>query len=110
MDSYLIETKIDKDLTPAQQSWLDGIVSSMMNTIENELEPIHDTRSKRQQIIESNHYLINQHLIFNGALREAKKIGIPKHQFPEFIQLWTTYWAQFGKSRVVHNIDEQRQY
>ena len=110
MDTYLIESNTDKVLTPAQKSWLDGIVSSMMNTIENVLEPTSDARSKRQKIIQENHYLNNQHLIYNGAMREAKDMGLPKHQFPDFILLWTRHRAQLGKGTVVHNIHWQTQY
>ena len=101
MNHRLPESRTSKVLTPSQQSWLNGIRSSMMKKIEDELEPFGDPRTELQKAVREDYYLKNIELHYDGALEEAKGMNLPRHQFPDFIQLWVEYRARLGKGNNI---------
>ena len=88
---------VSKILTVAQKAWLDGVVASMQNRINTELEPAHDSRTPLDKVLADDQVLKSMHYYYDGVMQEAKFMQLGSSQMPNFYALWVARRAELGR-------------
>ncbi|KAI9606215.1 hypothetical protein H4Q26_004590 [Puccinia striiformis f. sp. tritici PST-130] len=61
---------VSKNLTVAQQEWLDGVIACMKEQIRTELEPDNDPRTPLEKVLADDHALQNMHYYYDARRAE----------------------------------------
>ena len=88
---------VSKILTVAQKAWLDGVVASMQNRINMELDPAHDSRTPLDKVLADDQVLKSMHYYYDGVMQEAKFMQLGSSQMPNFYALWVARRAELGR-------------
>ncbi|OAV88867.1 hypothetical protein PTTG_09211 [Puccinia triticina 1-1 BBBD Race 1] len=79
---------ITKNLTPAQEEWLNGVIASMKQKINTQLEPDNNPRTPLEKALADDHALNHMDFYYNGAMQEARFMELGSSQMPNFYSLW----------------------
>ncbi|POV95702.1 hypothetical protein PSHT_15510 [Puccinia striiformis] len=88
---------VSKNLTVAQQEWLDGVIACMKEQIRTELEPDNDPRTPLEKVLADDHALQNMHYYYDGVMQEAQFMQLGSSQMPNFYALWVARRAELGR-------------
>ncbi|KAA1124604.1 hypothetical protein PGTUg99_021684 [Puccinia graminis f. sp. tritici] len=92
---------VAKNLTVAQQQWLAGVIASMKDKINTDLEPNHDARTPLEKVLADDRALKHMHLWYDGVMREAECMQLGSSQMPNFHALWVARRAELGRAPPV---------
>ncbi|KAI7947921.1 hypothetical protein MJO28_009829 [Puccinia striiformis f. sp. tritici] len=88
---------VSKNLTVAQQEWLDGVIACMKEQIRTELKPDNDPRTPLEKVLADDHALQNMHYYYDGVMQEAQFMQLGSSQMPNFYALWVARRAELGR-------------
>jgi Asp-tRNA(Asn)/Glu-tRNA(Gln) amidotransferase A subunit family amidase len=80
-----------KNLTVSQQQWLAGVIASMKDKINTELEPNHDARAPLEKVLADDCAPKHMHHWYDGVMQ------LGSSQMPNFHALWVARRAELGR-------------
>ncbi|OAV86564.1 hypothetical protein PTTG_10154 [Puccinia triticina 1-1 BBBD Race 1] len=88
---------ITKNLTPAQEEWLNCVIASMKQKINTKLEPDNNPRTPLEKALADDHALKHMDFYYNGAMQEAQFMELGSSQMPNFYSLWVARRAELSR-------------